>query len=469
MSTILQAAEEFEEQVSASSYLTDILYWVGTGATVLAVVGLLIVEFGVVRRRYALSTVATRLSAGLVGAAAFLIAGNAVWIIQFNNAFGLPDPVGKAFREWWIGGDWMTTRAVEIDPAELPNADLEQIFVAFFASFAALVVILALAGGLERLKASAAFSVAVVVGGVVLPILLYLTWGPLSPLTVNGVHDFLGVFPGYILAGCWALVLAWRLGPRHRTANEDRVEGHNYAMVFVGVGVLVTSVPLFAVACGFLIPDVGYFGINMSSSGFGIVVLNCLAGIAGGAVGGALVAFRSRAPLWMALGPVAGYISVGTVMDVAMPWQCMLLGFAGVFVARGVDKLMSVLDIDEHKVVPLSLGSGAFGVVVAGFIAWGEPVGGFPGLEGEFAFQSGAITPGWQLLGLAITVVIGLGSALLVVLSLEKTVGIRIPVAEDEAGSDSAYWGLKAAPAADWDHAPPVLQPSDARIGKAGL
>lgn len=447
--TALVLAQEFGEQVSANAFLADVLYWVGTAATILAVVGLLMVELGSVRRRYALNTVSTRLSAGLIAAGAFLIAGNAVWIIQFNQAFGAPDPVAKAFREWWIAGDWMRTRAAEIDPAQLPNADLEQIFVAFFASFAALVVILALGGGLERLKASAAFTVAVVVGGVVLPVLLYLTWGPVSPLTVRGVHDFLGVFPGYILAGCWALVLAWRLGPRHRAADEDGVDGHNYPLVALGVGLLVVSVPLFAVACGFLIPDVGYFGINMSASGFGIVVLNCFAGIAGGAVGGAVVAFRTRAPLWMLLGPVAGYISVGALMDVAEPWMCLLLGFAGVVVALGVDRLMYRLNVDEHKIVPLGLGCGSFGVLAAGFVAWGEPVSGYPGLQGEFELHSSAITPGWQLLGLAVTLVVALGSALLVVLALERTVGIRIPADEDEVGSDAGYWGVKKAPSAD--------------------
>ena len=427
-------------QVTTATYVSDILYWVGTAATILAVVGLLLIDLGFVRRRYSLDTVLKRLAAGLLGAASFLIVGNAIWYWQFNQAFGVSSPFWSSVKHWWIGGDWMRQFAQNINPNALPDADTQQIFVVFFASFAAIVVILLLSGGLERARASVTYVSAIVVGGIVLPVLLYLTWGPLGPLTVRGVHDFLGVYAGYILAGTWALVLAWRLGPRHLRADEPAAIGQNYPLVVLGIGVLLTSVPLFAVSCGFLIPGSGYFGINMSTSGFGIVVLNTFAGIFGGTIAGLILGYRLKAAQWVLFGPVAGYVAVGASLDVTRPWVAAILGFLGLFVAFGADRIMHAVEIDEHKVVPLGLGVGTFSVLATGVVAWGARVGGYPGLTGHYRFHVAEINLGWQAIGLLVTLAIGFGSALIVILSLEKTVGIRVSAEEDELGQDAVIW-----------------------------
>ncbi|WP_267879908.1 hypothetical protein [Acetobacter papayae] len=55
---------------------------------------------------------------------------------------------------------------------------------------------------------------AFIAGLIFCPLAGYLTWGPLSPLTNLGLHDFEGVLPLYVFAGTWSLIVAWRLGPR---------------------------------------------------------------------------------------------------------------------------------------------------------------------------------------------------------------------------------------------------------------
>ena len=58
------------------------------------------------------------------------------------------------------------------------------------------------------------YVMALVIGLVLSPVVAFLCWGPVGPLTNHGTHDFDGIFPLYIFAGTWVLVLSWRLGPR---------------------------------------------------------------------------------------------------------------------------------------------------------------------------------------------------------------------------------------------------------------
>jgi ammonia channel protein AmtB len=107
-------------------------------------------------------------------------------------------------------------------------------------------------------------------------------------------------------------------------------------------------------------------------------------------------------------------------------------------------RVMERIKVDEMKVVPLTLFGGTYGIVIAGFIAWGDKQGGFFGAEGDFAFQGAEITPGWQIIGVVVTLAIAAVTGLALTLALEKTVGLRVSEEAERDGFDLHYWGITA-------------------------
>ena len=327
--------------------------------------------------------------------------------------------------------------------------------------------------GLERVKRVPLYILSIIAGGIAMPFMTYLTWGSASALTNAGLHDYLGVYSLYIFIGTWALILAWRAGPRLGAFIADkRTIGpvpHNLSMSAMGSALLLFCVPFLAVGCGYFVPGQGYFGIAMSSSGIGIVFINIGAAYFGGIVGGGLLSWRTRNPLFVLLGPAAGYVGTGTVMDVLHPWVVIIVAMFSPLALYVVYRTLARLRIDEKKIVPLGLGCGIYGAVVGGFVAWHTKTGGYFGLKGHYGFQHAQINPGSQILGVVITIAIAAVSGLVLIIGLEKTIGLRVREEVELEGLDLSNWGFP--PSVDLDvpaaagsngHAEPgaVLEPA---------
>jgi ammonia channel protein AmtB len=283
-----------------------------------------------------------------------------------------------------------------------------------------------------------------VAGAVVMPVLAYLTWGSASPLTNAGLHDHVGVFAMYILAGTWALILAWRAGPRIGAMVPDaRTIGpvpHNLGWTAAGVGLLMVAIIFPILSCGYFVPGEGYFGISLSSSGIGIMVTNIFVAFSVGAVVGSVIAYRTGSPVMALLGPIAGYIACATGFDVFNPLETALVSAGGpVAVYLGM-LFMRRIRVDESKIVPLTLFGGGYGAIASGFVAWHTKIGGYFGATGDFAPQHAEITPWMQLLGLGVTLGIAAVTGLALILLLEKTIGLRVTEDEELAGLDATYW-----------------------------
>jgi ammonia channel protein AmtB len=242
----------------------------------------------------------------------------------------------------------------------------------------------------------------------------------------------------------WALVLVWRLGPRLGAFDPDpRTEGprpQNLGLSALGVGLLVVAIPLFALGSGFLFPGQGYFGIHMTESGFGIVTVNSLAALSVGALGGAVLGYRTKSAFWILIGPIAGFVACAGLIDFAKPWATSLVAFFAPFVAFAVERWLHTRRIDEHKIIPLGLGCGAYGAILTGFVGWGVKAGGFPGGVDGYELQHAEITPWWQLVGLGATIGFTLVVATVTIVALERTVGLRVPVEDEIGGLDERYW-----------------------------
>lgn len=453
MSVIASLLPFYKDQVSLGSYQNDIFYALATVCLLLVVTAIGMIDAGLVRRKNLIDTWVQKLVSALIGAGAMALIGYAIWEIQYYEAFGIARPVIAAIKDWWIGGPNVTTFAQNLNPSVSPQADTFQIFMAFFMAYGAVAGALLHSAGLERIKAAPMYILSFFAGGLVIPALLYYTWGSTSPLTNRGTHDYIGVFSLYIFMGIWGLILAWRAGPRLGAfESHPKTIGpipHNLGLSAAGVGILLFAAPFAFLGCGYIVPGSGYFGISLTTSGFGIVVLNIFFAYIGGILAGALISYKTKNPIMILLGPVAGYIGAGASLDIAKPWEVLFIAAGGTFVVYWTYLLMYRLRIDEKKIVPLALGGGTYGALIAGFVGWGDKTGGYFGLTGVYAPQHATINPGWQALGVLVTVVISGVSGLILIILLEKTIGLRVSPEEEIAGLDQSYWQAPPSPYLD--------------------
>ena len=449
----LLAAGPFKDQVSEGSYLQDIFYALATVCLLFIVGAVGLIDSGLVRRKNVLDTWVQKIVCALIGGGAMAVVGFAIWEVQFYQGLAIPHPIKQALSDWWLFGTDVTTRSQNLDPAVAPQADVSQIFLVFFMAYTAVAGALLHSAGLERVKALPMYIISGIAGGLVIPFVLYLTWGSVSPLTNRGVHDYIGIYSLYIVCGVWALIIAWRAGPRIGAFVADaRTRGpvpHNLGLSAIGVSILMFAAPFAFLGCGYIVPDSGYFGISMSSSGFGIVLINIFMSYIGGGLGGAIISYRTRNPVMALIGVAAGYIGAGACLDIGKPWQVLIVAFIAPFVVWMVSVLLYRARIDDKKIVPLALGGGVYAALAAGVVGAGQKTGGYFGVTGKYAFQHASINLGWQAVGVLVTVVVALVTGLIVIVGLEKTIGLRVTEADEVRGLDEAYWQTPPPPYAD--------------------
>jgi ammonium transporter, Amt family len=432
---MLHVTKIFADQVSAAAYVSGLLAVIASIATFVIVLALALIDGGLVNPKHLIDTLAQKLFSAFIAGGAFMICGYPVWYWQFNQAFGIPHPFQQALSDWWLFGTNMTTYAQNLDPAALPGAETLQVFVVFFIAYAAVFGAFVHSMGLGRMKPSACYILAAFAGGVLMPVMTYLTWGPAGPLTNNGLHDFVGAYSLYLFVGMWGLILAWRLGPRLPSTT-----GFNAHMCASGALILMAAIPFFVLGCGFLEPGSGYFGVTNTTSGVGIVFINVFMAFIGGTVSSVIIAYRKHKPIYVFLGPIAGYVSCTALYDIASPGECFIISLIGPWLMRLVTWILKETDVDDQKLVPVALGPALLSVVAAGIVGAGVHQGGMPGATGAYTFQHATIGVGMQLWGLLVTLLVTGGSGLVLVLLIEKTIGLRVPSTIEQDGMDMWYW-----------------------------
>jgi ammonium transporter, Amt family len=466
---VLSSASVFASQVSGGSYVQDIFYALATVCLLFVVAAIGLIDAGLVRRKNLLDTWVQKLVCAIVAGLGMAVVGYAIWEVQFYQAFGIANPAGQAISDWWLGGTALTHFSQNLNPTSFPTADVFQIFVVFFVAYAMVGGALLHSAGLERVKALPMYIICAVAGTIVIPIALYYTWGSTSPLTARGVHDYIGTFSLYIVVGVWALLIAWRAGPRLGAfTNHPRTIGpipHNLSWSAAGVGILMFAAPFAFLGCGYIVNGSGYFGISLTTSGFGIVLVNVFMAYLGGGLAGAVISYRTKNPIMALIGVAAGYIGCGASLDIAKPWECFLIGAVASFVVYGGYLTLYRLRIDDKKIVPLALFGGVYSAIVAGIVGGNDHTGGYFGLKGLYAPQHASITVGWQLIGVLVTVGIALVSGVIVIVGLEKTIGLRVTEEQEIVGLDQTYW--QAPPSPYYDDPKAVAGTGNGQVPKA--
>jgi ammonia channel protein AmtB len=428
----------FPAQNTANSFLVDFFYIFSSSGGFIGILALALLDAGSVRPIHLVDTLVLKLTCVFTAGASFLVAGYGVWNWQFDQALGLPHPLRQSLSDWWLGGPYLTHVAQNIDPQALPGADTQQIFVIFFFTFACLIGAFIHSMGIERMKPLPCIILAAVAGGVLMPLLTYFTWGPVGPLTNCGLHDFVGAYSLYMFVGTWALIFAWRLGPR---ASGPAV--FNPLLIASGVMLLIIAVPIFVVGCGELVPGQGYYGITNVNSGLGLVYVNIAAAFAGGTLSASWLGYRQKNPGFVLFGPIAGYIGCCAFFDIAQAWQCLLIGFASPFVMLLSQWLVNSCGVDDQKLVPLALGPSIFSVLMAGIIGHGLPTGGLSGMSGAYGFEHARISLSMQAFGAIFTLAFAGSTGLLLAFLLEQTTGLRMVFPSEQHGLDATNWNIQ--------------------------
>lgn len=436
----------YAEQVSLDSLVQNVVYASGTVGAILVVVGLLLIDAGTTRRKSLFNSTIEKVMGFFLGFTVYYIIGFGFWAGQYYIMDGAT--MMDSLNDWWIGGAMMNARAQEVDPAVFPGLNSFQIFVFFLACFAGIVNILFHFAVSERMKASA-FYVFSIVAAVASSVLSWLTWGSVGPLTNAGFHDFFGVGFVYMFPAGMALVMVNMLPSRPGVFEaHPRVPGYyapSIGLAATGLLTIFAGLPMIIMSCLFFVdPEALAVSVTMATTSVGVALNNYALAWAGGAVSGMIIAYATRKYAYLLLGPLAGYVSGASGFDVYMPWQMFLVSLGAPVVAWLVYEFTFKRKFDEHKLTPLFIGAGSYGLIMLGLFKSGTARGGYVGIEeGAYAFQHGQIGLTMQLVGIVVCIGAGVVTALVTALVLKATIGLRVSDEDMAEGLDSLRWGVE--------------------------
>ena len=453
ISTLIAQAGPIPEQVSTNSLAQNIVYASGTLGALVILTGLLMVDIGGVRRVNVFDTVIQKIIAFFIGFVVYFLIGFAIWNWQYYVAFEIDQPYWTAVKDWWLGGNLSGALAQDVSLEENPMSaalNNQQIFIFFLASFAGIINVLIGLAVTERIKASAYFLISAVCA-VVSSLLSWLTWGSTGPLTNEGYHDFFGAGFVYVFAGAVALMLVRKLGSRPGMFSTHPVAGdyrsYNLGWTAIGLVLIITGLPFVILSCGFFFQPEGvealFVGVNMSDTSIGVAFNNLGLAWAGGALTGAVIAYRTKKYIYTLLGPFAGYVVGSPAFDIYAPWEMFLVSASAPLVAYAVYEWLQKREFDEHKLIPLFLGVGSYGILMVGVLNWGTLGGGYFGVtEGDYAFQHAEINLLWQAIGLVVCIGAGLATGWVMSAICERTMGLGVSEDVQLAGYDVREWDI---------------------------
>lgn len=436
----------FAEQVNLSALVQNHIYTSGIVGAILVVVGLLLIDAGTTRRKSLFNSTIEKVMGFFLGFLTYYVVGFGIWASQY---YVMADAtMMDSIKDWWIGGELMNARAQNVDPAIFPGLNNFQIFVFFLATFSGIVNILLHFAVSERMKASVYFIFAVV-ASLGSSIVSWAAWGSVGPLTNAGFHDFFGVGFVYLFPAGMALVIVPMLPSRPGVfESHPRVPGYfapSIGLAATGLLTIFGGLPMVIFSCLFFFdPEALAVSVTMADTSVGIALNNYALAWAGGAVSGTIIAYAKRKYAYLLLGPLAGYVSGASGFDVYLPWQMLLVALGAPVVALLVYEFSFKRKLDEHKLFPLFIGAGSYGMIMLGLFKSGTPRGGYFGItEGAYAFQHGEISLGMQLVGIAVCIGAGAVTALVTALVLKATVGLRISDEDMAEGLDKLRWGVE--------------------------
>jgi ammonium transporter, Amt family len=306
---------------------------------------------------------------------------------------------------------------------------------------------------LERIKFGAYVIYAIVFGAVIYPLVAHAVWGGglLSDIGGKPVMDFAGSSVVHLTGAVGALAALLLLGPRRGKYDADgnprAIPGHS--MPLVGLGVVILWI--------------GWFGFNggstfeTSANFFGEVMLNTQLAAAAGVIGACIAIYMKGRTVDVGMagnGAIAGLVGITAPSGFVEYWAAPIIGLVA-----GVLVVFAVLAIDKKVDDPVGALSahglaGIWGTLAVGIfasprlISEGAGSGIWYGIFGDASLSSAFGQLGVQALAVLFTFGVVFAISIATFFGIKKTIGLRVPAEEEDAGLDISSHGMYGYPEA---------------------
>jgi len=320
-------------------------------------------------------------------------------------------------------------------------------------AFAAVSLAIVWGTTLERIQFSAYVIYAVVFGAVIYPLVAHSVWGGgfLSDVGGKPVMDFAGSSVVHLTGAVGAFAALLLLGPRRGKYDADgnprAIPGHS--MPLVGLGVIILWI--------------GWFGFNggstfeTSASFFGEVMLNTQLAAAAGVIGACIAIYIKGRTVDVGMagnGAIAGLVGITAPSGFVEYWAAPIIGLIA-----GVIVVFAVLAIDKKVDDPVGALSahglaGIWGTLAVGIfasprlISEGAGSGIWYGIFGDESLSSALGQFGVQGLAVLFTFAVVFAISIATFFGIKKTIGLRVPADEEDAGLDISSHGMYGYPEA---------------------
>ena len=321
--------------------------------------------------------------------------------------FGIEPPEGGMTSAYADGGyTWWT----------------DFLFQGMFAATAATIVSGAVA---ERIKLNSFMLFTIVYVGLVYPIIGSWKWGG-GFLDQWGFYDFAGSTLVHSVGGWAALIAVYLLGARVGKFGSDgkpkAIPGHNIPVAAAGV----------------LILWLGWFGFNGGSVLSAdpeltslTLVTTCLAAAAGGIASSIVsnILYKNYDLTMFMNGVLGGLVGITAGADLMSPMDAIFIGIiAGAIIVFGVSLIDRLKLDDPVGAIAVHLICGIWGTLAVGVF------GDMAGID-QFIIQ---------LIGVGIVGAFSVITSFIIIITIKKTIGLRVENEEEIKGLDLAEHGMDA-------------------------
>jgi Amt family ammonium transporter len=349
------------------------------------------------------------------------------WVIGYSWAF----TPGVGSLGGFIGGStrWLMQGVVfihgetenKLTVSHLALTIPETVYAMFQMTFAIITPALIAGAFADRMKFSAMLIFMSVWSLAVYAPIAHMVWEPTGWLNVKGVLDYAGGTVVHINAGIAALASCLVLGKRIGYGKEAMAP-YNLSLTFIGASLLW----------------VGWFGFNAGSAGAadgraGMAMLATQVATAAAALGWMFAEWISKGKpsvLGIASGAVAGLVAITPASGFVGPTAAVIIGIvAGVVCYVAATSLKHALGYDDSL--------DAFGVHGIGGIVGALLTGVFA--SKEISGSEGSVLT--QLWGVGTTVVYGFVVSYVILIVIDKTIGLRVAEEQERQGLDISLHG----------------------------
>ncbi|MCW2309550.1 ammonium transporter [Rhodobium gokarnense] len=277
------------------------------------------------------------------------------------------------------------------------------------------------AATVERMRFAAYMIFALSIVCLVVPVVAHWWWNDNGWLRRLGAHDLAGATVVHSVGGWAALAAVLVLGPRqHRfSGRAGFIISNNFNQV--AIGFLLILLGWIGCACGAL--------AGLSDTTFRVVLNTVMGAAAGGTIAIAMMhlGHERYSVIRVIFAAMAGLVATSAAVDRMTGIDAMLVGAVGGLISVFGRRLLERLKIDDgNNVLPVHLFGGIWGTLVAAFFL----------TEGSLGDRVVA-----QMLGIVVTAVWAFGVSVVLMMVLDKGLGVRVSLADEARGLDEVEHG----------------------------